>query len=55
MLRFADSLAMTRAQTESIQAEEKVLLAKADTIYAGLAAYLVGLPPSYDATEAVKP
>jgi hypothetical protein len=54
MLRFADSLALTRAQTESIQAEEKVLLAKADTIYAGLAAYLVGLPPSYDATEAVK-
>jgi hypothetical protein len=54
MLRFADSLALTRAQTESIQAEEKVLLAKADTIYAGLAAYLVGLPPSFDATEAVK-
>ena len=54
MLRFADSLALTRAQTESIQAEEKVLLAKADTIYAGLAAYLVALPPNYDATEAVK-
>ncbi len=54
MLRFADSLALTRAQTEQIQAEQKVLLAKADTIYAGLAAYLVALPPSYDATEAVK-
>ena len=34
MLRFADSLALTRAQMEQIQGEQKVLLAKADTIYA---------------------
>jgi Carboxypeptidase regulatory-like domain len=54
VLRFADSLALTRVQTEQIQAEEKILLAKADTIYAGLAAYLVALPQNYDATEGVK-
>jgi hypothetical protein len=54
VLRFADSLALTRAQMEQIQGEQKVLLAKADTIYAGLAAYLVALPSSYDATDAVK-
>ena len=54
MLRFADSLAMTRAQMEQIQGEQKVLLAKADTIYAGLAAYLVALPSNYDPGEAVK-
>jgi hypothetical protein len=54
ILRFADSLALSRSQMEQIQGEQKVLLAKADTIYSGLAAYLVGLPSNYDVTEAVK-
>lgn len=53
ILRFADSLALSRAQTEQIQAEQKVLLARADTLYAGLAAYLVALPKNYDAGDAV--
>jgi hypothetical protein len=54
MLRYADSLALTRSQTEKIQAEQKDLLATADTIYSGLAVYLVALPSNYNATEAVR-
>ena len=54
MLRFADSLALSRSQMEQIQAEEKALVVKADTIYASLAAYLVALPRNYDTQQAVK-
>jgi hypothetical protein len=53
MLRFADSLALSRSQMEQIQAEEKVLLRKADSIYAGLATYLSTLPRNYDAHDAL--
>jgi len=54
ILRFADSIALSRAQTEQIQAEQKILLAKADSIYKQLAAYLVALPDHYTPSEAVK-
>ncbi|HVX41315.1 MAG TPA: carboxypeptidase-like regulatory domain-containing protein [Gemmatimonadaceae bacterium] len=54
MLHFADSLALSRDQVDAMQAEQKVLRAEADSIYAGLAAYLVGLPASYDVPEAAK-
>lgn len=52
LLRNADSLALSRAQTEALQGEQKVLHAKADSIFAGVAAYLVGLPENYSVKEA---
>ena len=54
MLRLADSLALTRAQSEQIQAEEASLVAKADTIFGDLARRLAALPPNYDVSDAVK-
>jgi hypothetical protein len=54
MLRIADSLALTRTQSEQIQAEEVVLVAKADSIYADLAHRLAALPSNYDVADAVK-
>ncbi len=54
MLHFADSLALSRDQVEAMQAEQKVLKAEADSIYAGLAAYLVALPANFDVPEAAK-
>ncbi|MGH7618379.1 MAG: hypothetical protein ACREPM_14240, partial [Gemmatimonadaceae bacterium] len=54
MLRFADSLALSRDQTERVQARQAMLKARADTIYAGLATYLVGLPESFDVKDAAK-
>jgi len=52
LLRNADSLALSRAQTEALQGEQKVLRARADSIFAGVAAYLVGLPENYSVKEA---
>lgn len=54
MLHFADSLALSRDQVESMQAEQKVLRAEGDSIYAGLAAYLVALPGSFDVPDAAR-
>lgn len=54
MLLVADSLALTRTQSEQMQAEEITLTAKADTIYSKLARRLVGLPANYDVADAVK-
>jgi hypothetical protein len=54
LLRLADSLALSRAQAEQIQAQDALLRARIDAIYSALAAYLAGLPPHYDARDAVK-
>jgi hypothetical protein len=54
MLRYADSLALTREQTEKVQARQKILISKADSIYTELAQYLFALAPNYDAREAAK-
>jgi hypothetical protein len=54
MIHFADSLAISQAQMVKIIEEQKVLQAKADSIYGALARYLVALPPDYDAKDAVK-
>jgi hypothetical protein len=53
LLRFADSLALSRAQSEQIQAEQKVTVARADSMYRTLAEYLAALPPSFDIAEAL--
>jgi hypothetical protein len=54
MLRFSDSLALTRAQGEQMQVEERALVAKADTIYGALARQFAALPPDYDVADAVR-
>jgi hypothetical protein len=54
MLRFSDSLALSRDQLERIQAQEATLKAKADSIYGELAQYLHTLPETFDVGEAAK-
>ena len=54
MIQFADSLALTRTQSEQIQARAAVLVATADTIYGSLARHLAALPADYDVTVAVQ-
>jgi hypothetical protein len=54
MMRFADSLALSRAQTEQIQAQSNKLVTRVDSLYRSLAEYLVALPQNYDVSEAVK-
>ncbi len=53
MLRFADSLALSRAQSEQIQKESAKLAAHVDSMYRTLAQYLVALPSHYDVSEAL--
>jgi hypothetical protein len=54
MLRYADSLALSRDQSERVQARQKTLIARADTVFGGLAEYLANLPESYSAKDAAK-
>ena len=54
MLRYADSLALSRDQSEKVQARQKMLIARADTVFGGLAEYLAKLPESYSAKDAAK-
>ena len=54
MLRLADSLALSREQVGKLQAEQKVMRARADTVYGALANYLAGLPKEYDVKDAAK-
>lgn len=53
-LQLADSLALTRTQADRMQAEQRVLASKADTIYGALAHELAALPPNYDVAGALK-
>jgi hypothetical protein len=52
LLRNADSLALSRNQTEQLQAEQKVLRARADSIFAEMAKTLTALPHDYDVKSA---
>jgi len=54
MLNFADSLALSRAQVDSIREQDKVFTKRADSVYIELAHYLVALPTDYSVTEALK-
>ncbi len=54
MLRFSDSLALSREQVERIQVRQREMRAKADSIYGDLANYLANLPASFSAPEAAK-
>ncbi|HEY4216407.1 MAG TPA: carboxypeptidase-like regulatory domain-containing protein [Gemmatimonadaceae bacterium] len=53
MLHYADSLALNQAQMEKMLAQQKILQAKADSIYGSLAGYLVALPSDYDVKTAL--
>ncbi len=54
MIRFGDSLALSRNQVETIQARQIMLKARADTIYTSLAARLAALPNDFSVPAAVK-
>jgi hypothetical protein len=52
LLRYGDSLALSRAQVERVQERQTILRAQADSIFGALAQYLATLPPSYSVKEA---
>jgi hypothetical protein len=54
MLSFADSLALSRSQVEQLQARQRVMRARADSVYGQLAKYLVALPQDYSAKDAAR-
>jgi hypothetical protein len=54
MLRYADSLALSREQTEKLQERQTYLRARADSVYSALANYLASLPPDFSSKEAAK-
>ncbi|HEY4304489.1 MAG TPA: carboxypeptidase-like regulatory domain-containing protein [Gemmatimonadaceae bacterium] len=51
MLGMADSLALSRAQTELLQQRQGVLRYRADSIYTILADHLAGLPLNFDSKK----
>jgi hypothetical protein len=53
MLNFADSLALSRAQVDSMREQDKLFTRRADSVYIELARYLVALPADYSITDAV--
>ena len=53
LLMFGDSIALSRSQTEAIRAEQRILLAKADTIYSALGAEFAALPKNYSPKDAL--
>ncbi|HEY7396028.1 MAG TPA: carboxypeptidase-like regulatory domain-containing protein [Gemmatimonadaceae bacterium] len=54
MLRLADSLALSRQQSEQMQGRQKFLAARADSVYGVLARYLVELPANFSSKDAAK-
>jgi hypothetical protein len=54
LLRHADSLALSRHQTEQLQAQQKVLRARADSTFGALADTLARLPGDYDVKSAAR-
>lgn len=54
LLRMSDSLALSSAQAEQMQARDNFLRAQIDSIYGVLGTYLAALPRSYDASDALK-
>lgn len=53
-LHYADSLALTRDQTERVQERETWLRTRADSVYGVLADYLAALPPDFSAKDAAQ-
>jgi hypothetical protein len=54
LLRMSDSLALSSVQVEQMQARDKFLRARIDSIYGPLADYLAALPLRYDASDALR-
>jgi hypothetical protein len=54
MLRYADSLALSRQQTEQLQGRQKMLIARADSLFGTMATYLASLPKDFSAKDAAK-
>jgi hypothetical protein len=54
MLRYADSLALSRQQTEQLQGRQKMLIARADSLFGAMATYLAALPKDFSAKDAAK-
>jgi hypothetical protein len=54
LLRLSDSLALSRDQSEKMQARQKFMRAKADSVYGVLANYLAALPPDYSVKDAAQ-
>jgi len=54
LARLKDSLALTNDQMRQMEEERQLLRHKADSIYTGLATYLVNLSDGYDRKEAIK-
>lgn len=52
MLRYADSLALSREQTERVQARQKILIGRADSLFGALGGYLAALPADFSAKDA---
>ena len=54
ILRNADSLALSRDQTDRIKVEQAKMRATGDSVYRALAQYLVALPNDFDVKDAAK-
>lgn len=54
LLQMADSLALSRAQAEQMQARDALLRSRIDSVYGALAYYLAALPSRYDAAAALR-
>src|SRR5205823_5002772 len=54
VLSCGDSIALSREQMEKVQAQQRVLTMRADSVYTTLATYLFNLAPDYSATDAAK-
>ncbi|MEO7086568.1 MAG: hypothetical protein ABI442_21550, partial [Gemmatimonadaceae bacterium] len=54
LLRSADSLALSRDQTDHIRVEQAKMRAIGDSVYNVLAKYLAALPDNFDVKDAVK-
>jgi len=54
LLRLSDSLALSRDQVEKMQARQKFMRAKADSVYGELAKYLFAMPMDFSAKVAAK-
>ena len=52
LLRLSDSLALSRDQVDRMQARQKLMHAKADSVYGVLANYLANMPADFSPKEA---
>jgi hypothetical protein len=54
ILAMSDSLVLSGEQLQALRAAQAPYRAQVDSVWAGLAAYLAGLPENYDVSEAVR-